>query len=247
MMKDKRMLVISAHAADYVWRAGGTIARYLQEGAAVKVVVLSLGARGESNDLWKKGATDEAEVRALRYQETRAAAACLGVTDFECWDLPDYPLQATPELEARLVHTIRTFRPDILLTHDRFDVLNPDHNQVCELVWRCSIQSNSSGVLVEGTTATRQMAIFGFEPHQTELSHYTPGCLINITSAFEAKVAAMQCFQAQQHLIQYYTDRAALRGNHARRISGNQSIRQAESFATFFPYVSTEFVVREKD
>ena len=53
MIKGKKMLVVSAHAADYVWRSGGTIAKYVEEGADVTVVVLSFGVRGESNGLWK--------------------------------------------------------------------------------------------------------------------------------------------------------------------------------------------------
>ena len=54
MINGKKMLVVSAHAADYVWRAGGTIAKYIKHGAEVHLVVLSFGGRGESNDLWKQ-------------------------------------------------------------------------------------------------------------------------------------------------------------------------------------------------
>ena len=35
MIAGKKMLVVSAHAADYVWRSGGTIAKYIKEGAVV--------------------------------------------------------------------------------------------------------------------------------------------------------------------------------------------------------------------
>ena len=45
MIKDKKVLVVSAHAADYVWRSGGTIAKYIKHGADVHVVVLSFGIR----------------------------------------------------------------------------------------------------------------------------------------------------------------------------------------------------------
>lgn len=38
-MEGKRILVVSAHAADYVWRSGGTIAKYIKHGANVDVVV----------------------------------------------------------------------------------------------------------------------------------------------------------------------------------------------------------------
>ena len=46
------VLVVSAHAADFVWRGGGAIAKYIHHGANLHLVILSYGARGESNDLW---------------------------------------------------------------------------------------------------------------------------------------------------------------------------------------------------
>lgn len=242
MIKGKGMLVVSAHAADYVWRAGGTIANYIKNGARVDVVVLSFGVRGESNDLWKQGITDEAVVKAIRKEETMAAAKFLGIQHLELWDLQDYPIEVNNVLEERLVRKIREVQPDIILTHDRFDIMNPDHNNISELVFRCSVMSNSSGVVIEGTETTKQMRIFGFEPHQTELSNYKPGCFIDITETYEQKVAAMNCFKAQNHLIKYYTDRAFMRGNHARRISGNQAYKYAESFANYFPYASDSFI-----
>src|SRR5260221_465109 len=44
MAKDL-VLVVSAHAADFVWRAGGTIALYAERGHVVRVVRLSFGER----------------------------------------------------------------------------------------------------------------------------------------------------------------------------------------------------------
>jgi len=242
MVEKKRLLVVSAHAADYVWRAGGVIAQYVKGGADVEVIVLSFGVRGESNDLWKTpGQTAEA-VKEIRKRETLSAAKFLGLADLEFWDLEDYPIRFGAGEETRMVQKIRTFRPDIILTHDRFDVLNPDHNSVSDFVFRCSVMSNSAGVVIGGTRQTRQMGLFGFEPHQTELSRYQPGCFIDITDSFQQKVAAMKCFEAQKHLIEYYAQRAEMRGNHARRLSGNQAIRYAESFSRVFPPVTKEFI-----
>ena len=246
MIAGKKMLVVSAHAADYVWRSGGTIAKYIENGAEVHVVVLSFGVRGESNDLWKKeGATYET-VKAERFEETKAAAAILGIQNIEFWDLPDYPMAPALDeaVRERLIRKIRAVRPDIILTHDKNgeDVLNPDHNAVSRFVFECSIQSNSNGVRIEGTQTTKQMRLFGFEPHQTELSRFFPGSLIDITSVYDKKVAAMKCFKAQSHLIEYYTERAFLRGNHIRRISGNQSFKYAECFSNFFPVAGEELV-----
>ncbi|MDO4314238.1 MAG: PIG-L family deacetylase [Oscillospiraceae bacterium] len=49
----KRVLVVSAHAVDFVWRAGGTIAQYAKNDHAVKIIDITLGQRGESESLWK--------------------------------------------------------------------------------------------------------------------------------------------------------------------------------------------------
>lgn len=78
MMQDERLLVVSAHAADYVWRAGGTIAKYVKNGAKVHLVVLSVGVRGESNDLWKTPDQTAEHVKEIRTAETRKAAGILG-------------------------------------------------------------------------------------------------------------------------------------------------------------------------
>ena len=54
-MEGKRILVVSAHAADYVWRSGGTIAKYIKHGANVDVVVLKFwGLEDESAAQWEK-------------------------------------------------------------------------------------------------------------------------------------------------------------------------------------------------
>lgn len=244
MIQGKKMLVVSAHAADYVWRSGGTIAKYIKNGAEVHVVVLSFGIRGESNDLWKQENATYESVKAIRLAETMKAAETLGIKHIEFWDLPDYPMEPelTPEVQEHLIRKIREVAPDIILTHDKNgeDVLNPDHNAVSRFVFASSIQSNSNGVRIEGTKTTKQMSLFGFEPHQTELSKFVPGSLIDITEVYEQKVAAMKCFQAQGHLIEYYTQRAFLRGNHIRRISGKQSYRYAECFSNFFPVAGEE-------
>jgi 4-oxalomesaconate hydratase len=42
---------------------------------------------------------------------------------------------------------------------------------------------------------------------------------------------------AQSYLIDYYTELAARRGNHARRISGNQDVKYAEAHQRMLPRV----------
>ena len=62
----KTALVISAHAADFVWRAGGAIAQHQAKGYAVTVVCLSFGERGESAMLWKQEGMTLDKVKTAR-------------------------------------------------------------------------------------------------------------------------------------------------------------------------------------
>jgi 4-oxalomesaconate hydratase len=69
------------------------------------------------------------------------------------------------------------------------------------------------------------------------LCNFTPTTFVDITSVMEQKVTAMGEMKAQKYLVSYYAERAGHRGNHARRSSGNNEIRQAEAFQRVTPQV----------
>ena len=240
--KNVNLLVVSAHAADFVWRSGGTMARYIKHGANVSLVVLSYGIRGESNDLWKTEGQTAENVKKIRRAEVEEALHHLGITDAEFWDYEDYLLEITPDRIDRMVRKIRQVKPHHIITHGPRDAFNPDHGTASRLVWEASVLAISAGVQIEGLPAVKQPRIFGFEPHQTEISDFKPDVIIDITETYPQKEAAMHCFKAQKHLIRYYMDRAVMRGNHARRCSGNSRCQYAEAFSRFYPYVGEELV-----
>ena len=73
-IREKNALVVSAHSADFVWRAGGAIALHVEQGYQVHIVCLSFGERGESAKLWRKGNMTEETVKHHRREEAQAAA-----------------------------------------------------------------------------------------------------------------------------------------------------------------------------
>ena len=75
--KERHGLVVSAHSADFIWRAGGAIALYAKRGWKVKVVCLSFGEKGESQKLWKDPAMTLEQVKTKRRAEAERAGACL--------------------------------------------------------------------------------------------------------------------------------------------------------------------------
>ena len=65
----KTALILSAHAADFVWRCGGAIALHSKLGYEVSVVCLSYGERGESAKLWKQEGMKLNDVKIIRKKE----------------------------------------------------------------------------------------------------------------------------------------------------------------------------------
>ena len=76
-----------------------------------------------------------------------------------------------------------------------------------------------------------------FEPHQPELCEFMPNTFVDITPVMEKKIQAMNAMKAQGYLQSYYTELASRRGNHARRISGNEQVKFAEALQRTLPQV----------
>src|SRR5690606_5632169 len=144
-MANKTALIVSAHSADFVWRAGGAIALHASKGYDVTVVCLSYGERGESAKLWRQpGFTVEA-VKANRRREAEKAAVELGVADIQFYDLGDYPLRVPDEAFYRLVDLYRAIRPQFVLTHSHRDPYNFDHPLTSELAQHARVIAQAHG------------------------------------------------------------------------------------------------------
>jgi 4-oxalomesaconate hydratase len=234
----RRLLAIGAHAADFVWRAGGALALTAENGGTASVIALSYGERGESGELWKEEGQTVENVKRIRHGEAERAAAALGAS-FRSLDLGDYPVVVEGDALALLTDAIRELTPDVIVTHTDRDPFNPDHPVAFAAVERA--RAFAAGAGVESAFETiRPPELFLFEPHQPELCNFTPTTFLDITPVMERKRAAMAEMKAQQYLQDYYGQRAEQRANHARRVSGNREIRYAEAFQRYLPQVAGE-------
>jgi 4-oxalomesaconate hydratase len=234
----RRLLVVGAHSADFVWRAGGAVAVTTKAGGAARVIALSYGERGESGELWKEPGQTVERVKELRHTEAERAAAILGA-DFRCLDLGDYPLDIDAAALQRIADEIREFAPEVLVTHTTVDPFNPDHGVAGVAVDRARSLAAGAGVPSAFATVTPP-ELFLFEPHQPELCNFTPTTFVDITPVIEQKRAAMEEMKAQSYLQTYYGQRAEQRANHARRSSGSSDVRFAEAFQRVTPQVVGE-------
>src|SRR5512139_634776 len=235
------LLVISAHAGDFVWRAAGAIALAAERGDRAKVVCLSFGERGESARAWREGRKLD-EIKAIRRAEAEAAAAELGA-GIEFLDAGDYPLRETPELVDRLVHVYREFTPGVVLTHTLADPYNGDHPAAARMALQARVLAQAIGYDAPGEPLGAP-PVFFFEPHQPEQCDFKPNVLLDITPVFERKRRAMECLPAQQHLWEYYTDLARRRGVQLKRNAGPNlglaHTTMAEAYVRLYPQTTGE-------
>lgn len=240
-MNKLSILVFSAHAADFCSRSGGTIALYARGGAQVHVIDLTFGERGESEDYWgqipPKSTTAAKETRA---QEAEEAASILGAS-IEFMDYGDYPLMIDRARLESIARLIRQRRPDIILTHWKVDPHNIDHEVTTASVIRAATMAAVPGFDHDGETVHRFPHLFGFEPSvpRDDFAGFVPDTYVDITDAFETKIAALRALRSQAQLVSRYTQWAEYRGAQATQWSGHQ-IKYAEAFKRYTASVGTQ-------
>ncbi len=230
-------LVVSAHSADFVWRAGGAIALYAERGWAVTVVCLSFGERGESAKLWREPGMTMEKVKSNRKEEAAEAAEILGAR-LIFFDVGDYPMRIPDSILYDLAALYRQIRPEFVLTHSLEDPYNFDHPLVSHAAQQARIVAQAHGHEPD-TPVIGAPPVFLFEPHQPEQCEFKPHLLLDITPVWPKKYNAFKAMNAQQHLWQYYERVALQRGAQASRNS-NKSIKYGEAYQRVFPQVTEE-------
>ncbi len=113
-----RILILGAHPDDADIKAGGTAAKWSAMGHVVRLVSLTDGGAGHQSE---RGP----ELARRRRAEAEAAAAIIGASS-EVGGVPDGTLDDGIESRHRVIRLIRSFRPDLILTHRPTDD-HPDH------------------------------------------------------------------------------------------------------------------------
>ncbi len=124
----KRVLILTAHADDCEFFAGGLAAKMAARGAELTEVIATDNGRGS----FELGETEL--VRRSREEEAEAARRIIGKKELIFLGYPDGFLDETPKNELRRIYMeqIRRVRPHILLSFDPFASFepHPDHRHV---------------------------------------------------------------------------------------------------------------------
>ena len=139
-MGGRKIVGVFAHPDDESLLAGGTLARYVAEGASAAVLACT---GGEAGDNWDP-TVDPAEISNVRRAELREACRRLGVQQVELLSYEDsgipprgrpHSLAAVPlEAVANAIRAVLTrHAPDVVITHDATGGYgHPDHIRTCE-------------------------------------------------------------------------------------------------------------------
>ena len=234
MNRSRSMVVVSAHAADFVWRAGGAIALHTEAGGSAVVISLSYGENGESGDLWRVPDQTVEAVKEHRHLEASAAANALGA-EFVPLDLGDYPLEVSQEALSKLVSLYVDHQPDVLLVHAPEDPFNPDHPVASAVAQKARLLAMGAGGVPASFETIPPPVTYAFEPHQPDLCSFKPDTFVDVTSIWPTKKSAMEKMAAQSYLQDHYQRRAEQRAFQARYVGFGSDVTHVEAFQRLVP------------
>lgn len=129
----KRVMVVAAHPDDAEFGAGGTVAKWVQEGKDVVYVIATRGEKGSDNP----EITSE-RLAKLREEEQRAAAQRLGVRQVIFLGYTDGEVVPDLQLRRDITREIRRWQPDLVVCQNPTTyyvdgyINHPDHRAVGE-------------------------------------------------------------------------------------------------------------------
>ena len=191
-MRAKNVLVITPHPDDAESGAGGTIAKWAQEGACIVLVVCTNGNKGTSDR-----SIPPEKIAAIRREEQKASGEVLGLSEIVFLDHHDQELADNDEFRKELVREIRKHKPDVVITIDpgRKWIRHRDHF----VTGRVALDAVFP--YARDHLAYPSMLENGLEPHKVEEVYLwgtdEPDVFIDIDETFEKKVDALYCHASQ--------------------------------------------------
>src|SRR2546423_1534170 len=179
-----RLLIVGAHPDDADYAAGGTAALYRAAGHVVKMVSLTNGAAGHQT---LRGA----ELAQRRRAEAAAAGAVIGAT-YDVLDNPDGGLLPTLENRSQVIRLIRSFQPDLVLTHRPNDY-HPDHRYTSQLVQDAAYLVTVPAVVPEVPHLPRDPVIAYLPDDFQKPYPHEPAIAMDVGGVLDKIVAMLHC------------------------------------------------------
>ncbi len=183
-----RLLVIGAHPDDADYSAGGTAALYRQHGHDVYLVSLTNGDAGHHVQAGPA-------LTARRRLEAASAGNVIGAR-YETFDTHDGELLPTLENRQHLIRLIRTYRPDLILTHRPNDY-HPDHRYTSQLVQDAAYMVTVPAV-VPAVPHLEENPVIAYLPDEFQKPYpLDPTVAVDVGPAVEQVLDMLHCHESQ--------------------------------------------------
>ena len=199
-----KLLIFCAHPDDEVIGMGGTIRRFADAGAQIRLVLFSAGAEGYADRAEKDRICD------IRAGETDRVCRLLGISSHVNWRRQDWDIEVNNAMYRAVIEEIRAFRPDAVFTHaygDYHDHRNV-HRAVSEGWFHAPLACAMERHPVWKAVPLYEFEVISLLPH--------PTVTVDITAAFEVEQQAMAIYSSQAGVVggaaQLLEGRALLRG-----------------------------------
>lgn len=172
-----KILAIGAHLDDIEIACGGTLAKALESGHEVKVLIMSKS--GYTNKDGKIQRSDEIAV-----EEGLDALHTLGIQEIEILDFPTKDIPFCSDVVNAIDLRVSEYNPDIIFTHHPFDT-----HQAHEGVSKASIAA-----------ARRKNTVFFYEPITPSGRSYVafkPTLYVDIESTLDKKIESLKCHTSE--------------------------------------------------
>lgn len=187
----QRVMCIQPHADDTDVAAGGTIAKLASEGKEVIYVTMTDDRLGTSDpEMWPE------RLALIRMREQEEAAKILGVKELIWLNYRDGELYPSLKAREELIHLIRLYRPDMVITVDPWlsYEAHPDHRATGILAAE-AVMFSPFPHAVPGDLRK------GVKPHHVRyIAFYwtrRPNVYIDVTKYIDLKLKAVRAHKSQ--------------------------------------------------
>lgn len=197
-LSPKIILGVVAHPDDLDFGMGGSIAKWVREGAKAYCLVLTDGSKGsEDPDVSPE------MLRPVRQREQQEAARRLGLTEVFFGKYTDGELEASQDVKRDIVRMIRKLKPDVVMTWDPTMVYSSKRGFINHADHRAAGLATLDAVypLSRSRPSFPELLEEKLEPHtvSTLLMHNldNPDYFVDISQDIETKAAGLQAHASQ--------------------------------------------------
>lgn len=183
-----RVLVFGAHPDDAEFHGGGLLALHRARGNRVRIISVTDGSAGHQT-------MDRPTLAARRRDEAARAAAIIGC-EVTVWKNLDGELEPTLEIRRQVIREIRSFAPDLVLTH-RIHDYHPDHRAVATLVRDACYMVRVPNIVPDVPALPNDPVVACFADFFSQPAPFRADVKVDVTPVIETWAQMLDCHASQ--------------------------------------------------